>query len=630
MRNDLARFHQTYFDEVDEHLERMEQLLVELNVDAPSRDDLDAIFRAAHSIKGASATFGFEQISAFTHEVESFLDTLREGGGPIARAVIDALLISVDAMRSLAAASRSGSEIDHNLVEQAQAAVRAASGFAQTASVSVGEPSITGMDYGFFDDEEDGEAAGSEFGFFEDVVAETDDEGYGFFNLNEEEQAFGFFENAAGLPGTAAPSKPVVAESERSRKDAGSSSTLRVRVDKVDQLVNLVGEIVVAQSKLLSGADRMATRLDDDLRAAIEQMQRYTRDLRDNVMAIRMVPMSSVFNRFPRMVRELAQDLGKEVELRIIGEDVELDKGLIERIVDPLTHLVRNSIDHGIESPATRSANGKASHGTIVLRAEHRSGNVMVEVSDDGGGLDRNRIAAIARERGITVPDAPSDAEIDRLIFAPGFSTAERVTEVSGRGVGMDVVKRNVEALGGRIEIRSSPGYGTTVTIALPLTLAIVDGISAAVNGSLFVFPIANILESVQPDSAQTVVLSATDGARAVRIRDEYLPIVDLRVLFSHTRNGEKRSPAHEDAGIWVIVESGGARAALVVDALEGQHQVVIKSLETNFRRVENVAGAAVMGDGRIALILDIAAIVRRMHTPVRLTAGASSKAIAV
>jgi two-component system chemotaxis sensor kinase CheA len=330
--------------------------------------------------------------------------------------------------------------------------------------------------------------------------------------------------------------------------------------------------------------------------------------MQESVMSIRMMPISMVFSRFPRVVRDLAQKLGKQIELKTIGEGTELDKGLIERISDPLTHLVRNSIDHGVEMPDDRVAKGKSPVGCITLKAYHQGGNIVIEVSDDGAGLDRGRILAKAREKGIAVNDQMSDGEVWQLIFEPGFSTAEQVTEVSGRGVGMDVVKRNIGAMGGRVEIESMKGIGTRMTVRLPLTLAILDGMSVAAGKETYIIPLGYVVESLQVERA--MIRSIAGVERLIQVRGEFLPVVALYEVF-----GIANTALRLDQGIMVVVEADGAKAALFIDALLGQHQVVIKSLESNYRKVAGISGATIMGDGHVALILDVAALVQMAKT---------------
>ena len=341
------------------------------------------------------------------------------------------------------------------------------------------------------------------------------------------------------------------------------------------------------------------------LLSGLADLDRNTRDLQESVMSIRMIPMSIVFSRFPRMLRDLANKLGKKVELVTLGEATELDKGLVEKITDPLTHLVRNSGDHGIEMPAERLAKGKSEHGTITLSASHQGGSIVIEVRDDGRGLSREKILNKARERGMDVSDQMSDQEVWQLIFAPGFSTADTVTDVSGRGVGMDVVKRNIAALNGTVEIDSSEGYGTKVSVRLPLTLAIMDGMSVGVGDEVYILPLSSVVESFQvnPDDVNTVA----QGSQLVKVREEYMPVIAVEKVFEVPRFDMDKS-----SNIMVVVEDDGNRVALLVDELLGQHQVVVKNLESNYRKVPNVSGATILGDGRVALILDIGGLVRR------------------
>lgn len=322
-------------------------------------------------------------------------------------------------------------------------------------------------------------------------------------------------------------------------------------------------------------------------------------------MSIRMIPMQTVFSRFPRMLRDLASKLGKKVELVTQGEATELDKGLVEKITDPLTHLVRNSCDHGIESPAERCARGKPETGTITLAASHQGGSIVIEVRDDGKGLSREKLLRKARERGLHAPDSLSDGEVWNLIFEPGFSTAEVVTDVSGRGVGMDVVKKNIAALGGTVEIDSAEGHGMRVAVRLPLTLAIMDGMSVGVCEEVYILPLSSVVESFQV--GENSVKTIGGSGRVVEVRDEYMPVLDLERVFAVPRHGDAAP-----SGIMVVIEAEGGRVALRVDELLGQQQVVVKNLEANYRKVDDISGATIMGDGRVALILDVGSLVRR------------------
>ena len=415
----------------------------------------------------------------------------------------------------------------------------------------------------------------------------------------------------AVAPGTAAPGAVQAAQKPQLKlvestpeRRSGDTSSIRVGTEKIDALINLVGELVITQAMLQQIAGDLDPVQNEKLLQGLSLLDRNTRMLQEAVMATRMLPVDAVFSRFPRMVRDLSTKLGKQIRLETVGEGTELDKGVIERIADPLTHLVRNSLDHGLENAEQRLAAGKDPTGTITLRAAHQGGHIVIEVADDGRGLDRERILAKAAERGIPVPANPADADVWQLIFAPGFSTAEQVTDVSGRGVGMDVVKKNVQALSGQIEISTRPGQGTCVTIRLPLTLAILDGMSVRVGDDVFIVPLNCVVESLQPQPGQVRTLSA--GARVVKVRNEYLPLAPLHELF------RIRTDAPEpETGILVLLESEGRKVAAQVDELVGQQQVVIKSLEANYRRVGGISGATILGDGRVALILDVAELVR-------------------
>ncbi|EFE23483.1 CheW-like protein [Edwardsiella tarda ATCC 23685] len=409
-------------------------------------------------------------------------------------------------------------------------------------------------------------------------------------------------------PQESAPShEPAVSPATRSAppraaKGMENSTSIRVAVEKVDQLINLVGELVITQSMLAQRSNMLDPVDHGDLLNSLGQLERNARDLQESVMSIRMMPMEYVFSRFPRLVRDLASKLDKQVELTLLGSSTELDKSLIERIIDPLTHLVRNSLDHGIESPQVRQAAGKSAVGNLTLSAEHQGGNIYIEVIDDGAGLNHQKILDKARSQGMAVHDNMTDEEIGLLIFAPGFSTAEKVTDVSGRGVGMDVVKRNIQEMGGHVEIASREGKGTTIRIVLPLTLAILDGMSVKVSNEVFILPLNAVMESLQPNDDDLYPLAG--GERVLQVRGEYLPLVELHSVFDVA--GAKTDATQ---GIVVILQSAGRRYALLVDQLIGQHQVVVKNLETNYRKVPGISAATILGDGSVALIVDVAAL---------------------
>ncbi|WP_017907789.1 chemotaxis protein CheA, partial [Xanthomonas sp. SHU 199] len=407
---------------------------------------------------------------------------------------------------------------------------------------------------------------------------------------------------------TAAPAAAVAANAPAGNAAAAheAESSIRVSVDKVDALINLVGELVITQAMLKQVSTGLDQAVAERLFAGLDLLERNTRDLQEAVIGVRMLPVDAVFRRFPRLVRDLSTRLGKQVRLRTIGEGTELDKGLIEKIADPLVHLVRNSIDHGLELPEARRAAGKDETGTITLAASHQGGHIVIEVSDDGAGLNRNRILAKAAERGIAVPDNPSDAQVWDLIFAPGFSTADAVTDLSGRGVGMDVVRRNIQGLGGEVQLESESGRGTRVLIRLPLTLAILDGMTVAVSGETLILPLAYVIEALQP-KADDIRTMAGEG-RVLRVRGEYLPILSLSDSYGFGRIEQSEEP------LVVVVEADGQKLALEVDELIGQQQVVVKNIENNYRRISGISGATILGDGRVALIVDIGGLVRSLR----------------
>ncbi|WP_313572426.1 chemotaxis protein CheW, partial [Comamonas terrigena] len=418
---------------------------------------------------------------------------------------------------------------------------------------------------------------------------------------------FGIFPGAPGDPETRPALAPAKASAAAKPAVAATmeSTSIRVALGKVDQLINLAGELVITQAMLAQNSRTLDPAANQQLLAGLADLDRNTRDLQECVMSIRMIPMSTVFSRFPRMLRDLANKMGKKFDLVLQGEATELDKGLVEKITDPLTHLVRNSLDHGIEMPEQRIAAGKSEAGTLTLAASHQGGSIVIEVRDDGRGMNREKILRKARERGMDVSDSLPDADVWQLIFAPGFSTADVVTDVSGRGVGMDVVKKNITALNGTVEIDSAEGVGMRVAIRLPLTLAIMDGMSVGVGQEVYILPLSSVVESFQvnPNDVNTVA----QGSQLVKVRDEYMPVIAMEKTFRVPRaEGEKSSD------IMVVVESDGSRVALLVDELLGQHQVVVKNLESNYRKVPNVSGATILGDGTVALILDTISMVNR------------------
>ncbi|MBI5659384.1 MAG: chemotaxis protein CheW [Nitrosomonadales bacterium] len=598
MTIDITQFYQIFFEETAEHLTAMESLLLGLDVSDPSMDDLNAIFRAAHSIKGGAGAFGFNDMAEVTHAMETLLDKLRKQERKLGNEMVSALLEAGDAISMQLAAHRGEGEADAGLVRNVRTRLELLSA---AEPVSPLPPS------------------GVEKAAAEEVAAsgQQDDPGYGFFDepptaAAPPQQDAGHPAGEAPVPGAGgAPSGRRAADHVQQQAE---TTSIRVSVEKVDQLVNLMGELVITHAMLAQSALQYDGAVNESLQRNLHQLEHNTRDLQETVMSIRMMPVSSVFSRFPRLVHDLAARLNKQVKMKMVGENTELDKGLIEKISDPLTHLVRNSLDHGIESPERRTAVGKPPCGTITLKAFHQGGNVVIEVSDDGAGLNRSKILAKAKERGLPLRDEMSDQEVWALIMEPGFSTAEVVTDVSGRGVGMDVVRRNIAGIGGRIELDSAEGLGTRIIIRLPLTLAILDGLSVSVGQETYIVPLNAIIESL-PGSAADIKAMGGEG-RLLRVRGEHLPIVALRRVF-----GIEAGIVEPERGILVLLEAEGRKIALFVDELIGQHQVVLKNLECNFRKVPYVSGATIMGDGRVALILDVAALVAQQAQAAKMAA---------
>ncbi|HZR35238.1 MAG TPA: chemotaxis protein CheA [Nevskia sp.] len=639
MSIDLARFHRSFFEESFEGLELMEREL--LRLDSGGSEALHAVFRAAHSIKGGAGTFGFAAVAAYTHHVETLLDELRGGKRAVTPPLVDLLLKATDALRLLLTAARDGTPLDSAAVAAVQAEVEAQLQQAPAPAAPVAAPAAAGESCFHIRFAPHAELFRSgndpllilrelaalgrlesqcELPAAPDFAACDPESCLLAWNLRlrtsraraDVLDVFAWVEGecelqveAEGAAVAAAPSSaPAVAAPRPADAAPADGGSVRVGTAKIDALINLVGELVITQAMLAQHAGGLDPVQNEKLLAGLQQLDRNTRQLQEAVMATRMLPIDAVFSRFPRMLRDLAARLGKEVRLETQGEATELDKSMIEKIADPLTHLVRNAVDHGIETCQQRLDSGKSAEGSIRLSAAHQGGMIVIAVADDGAGLDRARILAKARSQGLAVSETMSDAEVWQLIFAPGFSTAEKVSDISGRGVGMDVVKRNVEALGGRVEVESRPGAGTRVAIRLPLTLAILDGMSVAVGDETFIVPLNCVVESLQPQAAQ--LRSVAGQGTLLKVREEYLPLVPLHSLFRIS--GAVSEP---QAGIVVVLEAEGRKAALLVDQLVGQQQVVVKSLEHNFRRVAGVSGATILGDGRVALILDAAGMVR-------------------
>ncbi len=684
MSIDMAQFHQVFFEESFEGLDAMESGLLNLDMGDVDDEVINTIFRAAHSIKGGSGTFGFTAVSDFTHVMETLLDEMRDGRRQVTQAAVNVLLGSVDCLREMLTAIQDDSDIDVETVSEHQQALEkelAQGGGASAQPVEVAAEVVE-------ESVDPGESPGWEIAFsphlgmlrtgndpvrifrelseLGDLEVTVDFRGMPSLNEIEPEDChlswklilkgdvqeseindiFDWVEdecdmaisplrdeNGDYIEAQAIDVEPVVeavkqqptpvaakadaptdvnkttkptVKSDSKSKDNKSSGSIRVDTSKIDTLINMVGELVITQSMLSLVGEHFEINKLDQLKNGLSQLERHTRELQESVMNIRMLPISFVFSRFPRLVHDLSTKLGKKIDLKLVGEQTEVDKTVVELLSDPLVHLVRNSLDHGIEMPAERLAAGKPENGTVILEAYHRGGNIVIEVVDDGKGLDKEKLRAKAIEKGLIEEDAIlTDKQTYELIFMPGFSTAEQLTDVSGRGVGMDVVRRNIQTLGGNIEIISELGKGSTISIHLPLTLAILDGQSIAVGDERFIVPLGSIIESLNITDDQ--VNKVAGKGETFLLRDEYLPIVRMHEIFQV----ESAQRTNLMDGLVVVVEGQGVRCGLFVDDLLGQQQVVIKSLEANYRKVEGVSGATILGDGSVALILDIPGLVR-------------------
>lgn len=649
---DVSDFYQTFFAEADELLADMERHLLELDVSSPDQEMMNAIFRAAHSIKGGAGTFGFTVLQETTHILENLLDDARCGQLQLNSGIINLFLESKDIMQDQLDAYKASQEPDQDTFKYICEALRqiALEGKADAGAppaaeqpapapvaVSDGQTLLNIVLKGLKESEQAlmaeelanlGEivgqnVAGETLQVQLKTTASADDiTSVLCFVIEPEQIAIEAASRAAPAaaaetpvaseptPALTAPAraKPPARSKPTGRAQQSEAGSIRVAVEKVDQIINQVGELIITQAMLSQISSTLDPAIHDRLINSIGQMERNARDLQESVMSIRMMPMEYVFSRFPRLVHDLAGKLNKDVELTLRGGSAELDKSLIERIIDPLTHLVRNSLDHGIEATDVRRAKGKPEKGNLTLSAEHHGGNIVIEVIDDGAGLNRERILARARDQGMALNENMSDEEVWMLIFAAGFSTAEKVTDVSGRGVGMDVVRRNIQEMGGHVEIKSEKDKGSVIRIILPLTLAILDGMSVRVGEEIYVLPLGTVMESLKPSEKALYRMAGQE--LMLQVRDEYMPLVELHQVLSIQRATQRVSD-----GVAVILQSAGCRYALLVDQLIGQHQVVVKNLEQNYRKVPGISAATILGDGSVALILDVAALASMCKT---------------
>ncbi|MYL26576.1 MULTISPECIES: chemotaxis protein CheA [Halomonadaceae] len=671
MSIDMNQFLQTFFEESFEGLDDMENGLLNMTAGEPDVEQLNDIFRAAHSIKGGAGTFGLNSVTDLTHKLETLLDRLREGESEVTTDGINLLLASVDCLRSLLQAERDGTEADP---QQAADITTRLAAMVDADDDDGSSDGNAGDDAGSSATADDGSGPGggwrigftpephlfmtgndplrlleelSELGEIqvscdssslpalpdldpEECVLSWTIDLYGDVERQAIEEVFEWVEDdcsltieplepAGGDTTTAAPETAPEPEAASAGEPAGddahqkpaqqssggnasTSSSIRVDTGKIDNLIDMVGELVITQSMLNELGENFTMDKLEKLQDGLAQLERNTRELQENVMRIRMVPISFAYSRLPRMVHDLMRQLGKKVDLQLNGEETELDKTVMEKIIDPLVHLVRNAMDHGIEPPEKRAELGKPETGTLEMNAYHKGGYIVIEINDDGGGISRDRLLNKAREAGLMENGSElSDEQVFDFIFHPGLSTHDEATDVSGRGVGMDVVKRNIKALGGNITVNSTPGKGTRFAIHLPLTLSILDGQLFRVGDQVYVVPLISIMESLQMQGGKIKRMAGT--SELYEWRDDYIPIIRLRELFNEAGGGDLENE------LMVVVEEDDRYVGLHVDELLGQQQVVIKSLKSNYRPVTGFAGATILGNGTVALILDIAGL---------------------
>lgn len=674
---DMAEIAQLYIEESMEGLDIMESGLLNLDLGSADPETMNSIFRAAHSIKGGGATFGFTEVSEFAHHVETLLDEMRQGNRPVTREGVDLTLQSVDCIRDMIKSLGEG-EVDTTrsqvLVVQLSQMLNGSDSTDSTNDSNESEkvasqaPESTQKTLNSWDIEfkpaPDIFKSGndlllvfrelSKLGSVEIETVGIDDLSLDSFDIKEcqlswkitltssvdkaeIEEVFVWVKDESTLSitqvggSTAAPAKqtddaaiepktepkavaaktttesaqPADASEQKASSSSKESSSIRVKIDKVDALINLAGELVITQSMLSRFNGEFDITQLEDLREGLTQLTRNTRELQESVMAIRMLPISFAFSRFPRLVRDTGNLLGKKVQLNLSGENTELDKTVLEKIGDPLVHLVRNSLDHGLEKPEIRVAAGKPETGTLELNAYHEGGNIIIDVVDDGAGINKEKVLEKARDRGLVGQDEIlSDDKINNLIFMAGFSTVDEISDLSGRGVGMDVVRRNIGDLGGLVSVESETGVGSKFTIRLPLTLAILDGQLVRVGTESYIISLVSIVETIQVTRDR--VNEVAGSSELFKLRDEYLPVVRLHELFDITADNEKI-----DEGLLVVAEANGQRVGVFVDDLLEQQQVVIKSLEANYRQTAGISGATILGDGTVALILDVPGLIQ-------------------
>ena len=645
----LDQFKQTYITECFELLADMEERLMGLDVDAVNAESLNAIFRCAHSIKGGSGAFGLDYITNFTHVLEALLDAMRDGKVNTTREIVDTLLKATDIVMQMVHAAKDnvrppdnlGGDIKLHLERFANGSADAKSDCVQvTAQINAGENCRRAWRIDFLPHEQLFTTGNEPLLILRELSQLGDAEiiaytarvpeiaylnaiscymGWSIKLTTEKSESvirevFEFVSDYCDLkiestelsptgasPGTLTPRAANIAPAAEDASARNMQTTsIRVDLEKVDRLVNMVGELVITEAMLRAQTRDFPVEKFAGLIRGVDELSQHTRELQEAVMSVRMQPVKSIFSRMPRIVRDISAQLGKDIRLVMVGENTEVDKTVIEQLSDPLMHMIRNSCDHGIETPQVRIEDGKSGQGTIILSAYHSGGRIMIEISDDGAGINRERVLSKAREKNLIAADAnPTPEEIDNMIFMPGFSTAEKITNVSGRGVGMDVVKRNIEGMGGNVRVVNTPGKGSLFTVSLPLTLAILDGMIVRVGCEYYIIPITSIIETLRPKFED--IRRVEGHSDVINVRGEFISVVYLHRVFM-IKNGQ----GDPSKALIVLVESGQKKMGLVVDELIGQQQVVIKSLQANADPVRGISGATILGDGRVSLILEI------------------------
>ena len=665
MSEELVDIREIFISECYELLESMEKDLLELDTSNADNEVLNSIFRGAHSMKGGAGALGFKTIFSFTHSMEALLDGMREGKIAAAQEIVDTLLAGVDVVRQMVDHENNNTAIPdgigNDILKQIEAFLTkpAGGGVAAHPGEVVAAEEVSGIKKfriafkphrSLFTTGNDPLFILKQLKTVGDLQIDTiiedipdlekiaPEECYLSWNLTLETdqdqptilEFFEFVEDHADITITVEEAKkaevkevantalvhvPAV-EAVHHEKDtphdkdkeatagaAGAAATVRVDTAKIDTMVNMVGELVIAQSMLISQTETLHADVHRKLAHSLNDLSRRTRELQEAVMAVRMQPVKSIFSRMNRLVRDLSRQLGKEIKLVTFGENTEIDKTIIEKLSDPITHMIRNAADHGLEMPEKRMENGKTAEGTIRLSADHLGSKIVITVEDDGAGINREKVYAKAVSKGLIAPESVlTPKEIDSLVFLPGFSTMEAVSTISGRGVGMDVVDRNIKELGGNISTYNTPGQGLRFTITLPLTLAILDGMVVSAGGERYIIPVANIVETLRPDKSNMKTIA--DGNDLINIRGDFIPVIYLYKIFNI-----KNAIQTAAEGLVILIESGRNKFGLVVDHLIGQQQVVIKSIDSNNEVIQGVSGATILGDGKISLILDAAVI---------------------